>query len=55
MDVLLVKGEQGTPLAEGITLMCLVFLGILDGIAQGAVVGDASYLPEIYQQVSDYS
>ncbi|CAD7695186.1 unnamed protein product [Ostreobium quekettii] len=50
VDALFVRDSAAPPVAQYLTLAAVFGTGILDGVAQGAVLGDASYLPGRYQQ-----
>eukprot|EP00803_Ostreobium_quekettii_P008143 evm.model.scf_818.8 EVM.evm.TU.scf_818.8 scf_818:48538-54200(+) len=50
VDALFVKESSAPPIAQALTLAAVCGTGILDGLAQGAVLGDAAYLPAKYQQ-----
>lgn len=50
MDGALVRGVDAPPYAEGITIAGLVLVGIFDGFCQGGMLGEAAYLPKMYQQ-----
>ena len=44
-------GADGPPAAYGLLLLTVLLVGVLDGISQGAIFGDASALPSEYTHV----
>lgn len=53
VDVLMVGGRQyGPDSALAVVLLAVLAVGVLDGLSQGAIFGDAADLPPVYTHVS---
>lgn len=54
IDLIFVRDRsgEGPPAAYGLLLLTVLLVGVLDGISQGAIFGDASSLPGEYTHVS---
>lgn len=52
VDLLMVGGQQyGPDSALAVVLLAVLAVGVLDGISQGAIFGDAADLPPQYTHV----
>lgn len=53
VDALMVGGQEAGPnSALTVLLLVVVVVGVLDGLSQGAIFGDAADLPPLYTHVS---